>query len=76
MRNWLPWACIAMSIVVVAAMPWHRPDPHHEFILHLLTSLGDDSADSESSHGATSEVDSLEHRTAAGNTHRSSGLGV
>lgn len=76
MRNWLPWACIAVSLIAVAAMPWRRPDPHHEFIFHLLTNLEDESATVGSSRGASSEVDSLGHRTAASNSHRSSGLGV
>jgi hypothetical protein len=76
MRNWLPSFLIAVSITVLVAMLWRRPDPHHEFIFQLLANLSDDSANMGSSRGITSEVRSLEHRTAAGNRHRSSGLGV
>jgi hypothetical protein len=56
MRNLLPWISFAASLIVVAAMPWRSPDPHHEFIFHLLTNLGDDSTAPGLAHGESSEV--------------------
>lgn len=32
----LPLLLLAVAVVLVAAMPWHRPDPHHLFFLELL----------------------------------------
>lgn len=73
MRTWLPWICFAFLVLVVVAMPWRRPDPHHEFMLQLLSNLRDDSLTPEASLGTLSEVDTIEHRSAAGHTNGSSG---
>jgi hypothetical protein len=32
----LPLQLLAVAVVLVVAMPWHRPDPHHLFFLELL----------------------------------------
>jgi hypothetical protein len=32
----LPLLLLAVVVVLVAAMPWHRPDPNHLFFLELL----------------------------------------
>lgn len=32
----LPLTLLGIAVVVVAAMPWHRPHPNHLFILELL----------------------------------------
>ena len=47
MGTWLPWALLAFVAILVMAMPWRRPDPHHEFMLKMLQLLEQD--DSESS---------------------------
>lgn len=39
MADWLPWAFLAFVIVLLMAMPWRRPHPNHEFMLHLLRLL-------------------------------------
>lgn len=42
MSNWLPWALLVFAALVLAAMPWRRPHPNHEFMLHMLRLLGDE----------------------------------
>jgi hypothetical protein len=42
--NWLPWALLVFIAVVLAAMPWRRPHPNHEFMLHMLRLLEEDAA--------------------------------
>ncbi len=39
MRNWLPWIFLGVYIAIVAAAPWRRSDPHHEFVLQLVRNL-------------------------------------
>lgn len=34
----LPLLLLAVVVILVAAMPWRRPDPHHQFMLELLKS--------------------------------------
>lgn len=36
MSEALPLAVLALTVVLLAAMPWHRPHPNHQFILDLL----------------------------------------
>lgn len=45
MSNWLPWALLVFVALVLAAMPWRRPHPNHEFMLHTLPLLGDEGSD-------------------------------
>jgi hypothetical protein len=45
MSNWLPWALLVFVALVLAAMPWRRPHPNHEFMLHMLRLLGDEGSD-------------------------------
>jgi hypothetical protein len=33
-----PLALLAVFVVLLAAMPWRRPHPNHQFILELLRS--------------------------------------
>ena len=48
MGSWLPWALLVFVAILLMAMPWRRPDPHHEFMLNLLQLLKqDDSAGSD-----------------------------
>jgi hypothetical protein len=75
MRNWLPWVCLAVFVALIAAAPWRRPDPHHEFILRLISKLEDTSAAEQPAAGAM-ESEDLEHRNAARSPDRSSGPGV
>lgn len=42
MSEWLPWALLVLVVMVLAAMPWRRPHPNHEFMLHMLRLLEDD----------------------------------
>jgi len=32
----LPLMLLGVAVVLVAAMPWHRPHPNHLFMLELL----------------------------------------
>jgi hypothetical protein len=46
-------ALLAFLVILLAAMPWHRPHPNHQFMLELLRSaLQDEEA---SSHGSAQE---------------------
>lgn len=45
MSNWLPWALLGFVVIVLAAMPWRRPHPNHEFMLNLLRLLEDEDAE-------------------------------
>ncbi len=73
MRTLLPWICLSVCVIVVSAMPWRRPDPHHAFILNLLHQLEDDSEVTEASSVTAPEAALLEHHTVAGNPDGSSG---
>ena len=42
MSEALPFALLVFLAVLLAAMPWHRPHPNHQFMLDLLQVLGDD----------------------------------
>jgi len=39
MAHLLPWILALIAIGLVAAMPWWRCDPRHEFIFELLRRL-------------------------------------
>jgi hypothetical protein len=46
-----PLALLAVFVILLAAMPWHRPHPNHQFMLELLRSqLKDDQTNSHDSH--------------------------
>ncbi len=74
MRNWLPLVLLVIAAGAVLAMPWRRPDPHHEFILSLVSHLEEDCA--EPKHQSTVEVQELGHRTAAGHSHDPGGADI
>jgi hypothetical protein len=42
MSEALPFALLALFIVLLAAMPWRRPHPNHQFMLELLRLLEED----------------------------------
>jgi hypothetical protein len=42
MAYWLPWVLLCFVAVLLAAMPWHRPYPNHQFMLHMLGLLQDE----------------------------------
>jgi hypothetical protein len=42
MSIWLPLAMLALVVLLLAAMPWHRPHPNHQFMLELLRLLADE----------------------------------
>lgn len=42
MADWLPWALLVFVTLVLAAMPWRRPHPNREFMLHKLRLLEDE----------------------------------
>ena len=42
MSEALPFALLAVVVVLLAAMPWRRPHPNHQFILELLRLLEED----------------------------------
>ena len=31
-----PFALLVLVVILLAAMPWHRPHPNHQFMLELL----------------------------------------
>jgi len=43
----LPLLSVAVLVVLVAAMPWHRSHPNHLFILELLQNHLEEEADSK-----------------------------
>ncbi len=76
MRTLLPWICLSFCVIVASAMPWRRPDPHHDFILTLLHQLEDDSQVTEASGVTAPEAALLEHHTVVGNPDSNSGSRV
>lgn len=42
MSEALPLALLAVFVVLLAAMPWRRPHPNHQFMLELLRLLEED----------------------------------
>jgi len=52
----LPLLLLAVAVVLVVAMPWHRPDPHHLFFLELLQNHLRNGPESsgDSAHGSNS----------------------
>jgi hypothetical protein len=71
MSNWLPWALLAFVAVVVAAMPWRRPHPNHEFMLHMLRLLEDEDSDPSnfSSHMKNTSNANTAGRQLSSHTH-------
>jgi hypothetical protein len=58
MSEALPLVLFAVLVLLLAAMPWHRPHPNHQFVLELLrTQLEDEQA---ATHDAP--VANVEHR--------------
>jgi hypothetical protein len=45
MSDALPFALLALVVAFVAAMPWQRPHPNHDFMLKLLSSYLCDETD-------------------------------
>lgn len=68
MRNWLPWILLCVYIVIIAAAPWCRPDPHHEFALQLIRNLPEDPA--------TGEEQQIGTGTRTGSPDRNIGTGI
>lgn len=76
MSEALPLALLALIVVLLAAMPWHRPHPNHQFMLELLRLLEEDeptnSCDSPLTHlqssvaGQESSIPSSESKDSAG----------
>ena len=46
MSIWLPLALLALLVALLAAMPWRRAHPNHQFILELLRLLEDEQPNS------------------------------
>jgi hypothetical protein len=46
MSEALPLVLLALVVAFLAAMPWSRPHPNHEFMLELLRILEDGKPDS------------------------------
>ena len=42
MSEALPFALLAVVVALLAAMPWRRPHPNHQFMLELLRLLEED----------------------------------
>jgi hypothetical protein len=41
MSDWLPWSVLGFILLLIAAMPWQRPHPNHEFMFRMWASLED-----------------------------------
>jgi len=39
MEYLLPLSLLAVFVVLLAAMPWRRPDPNHEFMIEICRRL-------------------------------------
>jgi hypothetical protein len=51
-----PLALLVVVVILLAAMPWHRPHPNHQFMLELLKfHLEDDPAGSHNAPPATAD---------------------
>jgi hypothetical protein len=72
MPNWLPWALLGFFAILLAAMPWRRLHPNHEFMLQMLRLLEDEDkiTSSSSSIGRPATIDTKD-RTLASHTHKS-----
>ncbi len=57
MSAWLPWAVVVVCVLLVALIPWKRPDPKHVFMLQMWGRLTEDespdSADTKQGDAAT-----------------------
>ena len=53
MSDWLPWAVLGFIMVLLAAMPWRRPHPNHEFMFHMWRMLEDPTHDEQQSRHYT-----------------------
>ena len=72
MGIWLPWAFLVFVAILIMAMPWGRPHPNNEFMLHMLRLLEDDDANVASRSlaiGCLSNTDA-KHRPDSPDTHR------
>jgi hypothetical protein len=73
MQALLPWIIVAVVMLIVLAMPWRRPDPHHTYFLHLLSVLEEKIPAPGSPNESTTEVHTIEHRTAVSSPDNSRG---
>lgn len=69
MRNWLPWILLTTCLAIIAAMPWRRPDPHHEFAFHLVRNLPEEQS-------ATGEEHDIGPGTSSGSPDRTIGTRI
>jgi hypothetical protein len=60
MSNWLPWALVVFFVILLAAMPWQRTHPNHEFMLDLLRLLEDEDAAVLGSSSSGARPDKIE----------------
>ncbi len=57
MPKWLPWALLIVAIILLAAMPWHRPHPNHEFMLSQWSRLSEDTPEQPPDGGPKENTD-------------------
>ncbi len=65
MPRWLPWALLALFVLLVAAMPWRRPHPNHEFALRQWARLREDLTEEPPDNGSK-EINDAEPVVSAG----------
>lgn len=53
MADWLPSGLLAFVTIILAAIPWWRPDPNHEFMLDMLRLLKDEDSEASGSSSGT-----------------------
>ncbi len=68
MPRWLPWALLVLLVLLVAAMPWRRPHPNHQFMLEQWSRLREDLPE-EPPDKHSRRVPDGEHVAAAGHHH-------
>ncbi len=67
MRQWLPWAILAVLALLVAVIPWRKPDPKHEFMLYMLRNVAaGEAAPTLPEPLARERTDNLGHGSGAG----------
>jgi hypothetical protein len=77
MRQWLPWAILVVLALVVAVIPWRKPDPKHEFMLYMLRNVAaGEAAPVFPEDLARERTHTIEYGTGAGHHHGAGGTDV
>ncbi len=73
MNTFLPFALLAVAVVLISCMPWYRPDPRHVFVFQLCEWLSardpENASRVDAGIPASEEIRNRDYRTAAGHSH-------